>query len=223
MAARMPAAGAPRGARGPSDHRQRRNTSINKVELTFMDRQEQKEWISNHIPHRVRAAIARLRMEDSLLGVSAFINPIPKTEEEKVYWRCATDSIWEGRLAATRWLIEFVGIQRDTNGNPPRPKWRDNDACIDDFEGGRLFDLSSGNARILADVWKGCTQASSHATKTGHPSVCDRTVLPGALKIVLDHLQETIYDKAGMKLRDFVLVLLGHKKASSRPAYPEEL
>jgi hypothetical protein len=30
-------------------------------------------------------------------------------------------------------------------------------------------------------------------------------VLPGALKVILDHLQDTVYDKAGKKLRDYVL------------------
>lgn len=180
---------------------------IHAVELTSMDQQEQNEWISRHIPHRVRAAIARLRMENSLLGVTALINPTPQTEEQEVYWRCATDSIWEGRLAATRWLIEFVGISRGRrNGDPVRPNMVDKDVRIDHFEGGCMIDLSSENARILADLWKGCTLASSHATNAyNHPSVCDRTVLPGALKIILDHLQETIYDKAGMKLRKLVL------------------
>ena len=171
-----------------------------------MDPHEQSEWIATHIPHRVRAAIARINMEDSLLHVWALIDPATRTDKERIYWRCSTDSIWEGRLAATRWLIEFVGIKQDKNGNPVCTGKKKNDVRIDDFDGGALLDRSTADGRFLADVWKGCTQASSHATNAyDHPSVDDRTVLPKALKIVLDHLQGTIYDKASQKIRDCVL------------------
>ena len=171
-----------------------------------MDQHEQSEWMTIHIPHRVRAAAARLNMRNSLLLVEAFIDPALRTDEDRIYWRCATDSIWEGRLAATLWLIEFVGIQRDKNGNAVVPVKRKDDVRIDDFAGGYLLDPSTANGRCLADVWKGCTQASSHATNAyNHPSVDDRTVLPEALKIILDHLQNTIYDRARIKIRDCVL------------------
>ena len=171
-----------------------------------MDQHEQSKWITTHIPHRVRAAVARMDMENSLLRVKAFIDPPRRTDEDKIYWRCSTDSIWEGRLAATRWLIEFVGIQ-DKNGNPAAcTKKRKGDVRIDDFDGGYLLDPSTVSGRCLADVWKGCTQASSHATNAyTHPSVDDRTVLPEALTIILDHLQHTIYDEARKNIRDYVL------------------
>src|SRR5258707_488184 len=81
--------------------------------IELMNAGEQSEWIARHIPHRVRAAIARLPMEHSLLRVKACIDPECLTDRDHIYWRCATDSIWEGRLAATRWLIEFVGIKRN--------------------------------------------------------------------------------------------------------------
>jgi len=144
-------------------------------------------------------------MENSLLGENALVDPSLRTDQDKIYWRCLTDSIWEGRLSATRWLIEFVGIQ-DKNGNPAAcTEKRNGDVRIDAFNGGCLLDPSTANARCLADVWKGCTQASSHATDCTHPSVDDRTVLPQALKIILDHLQNTIYDKACKNIRDCVL------------------
>jgi len=76
-------------------------------------------------------------MENSLLRVKAFIDPAPRTDEDKICRRCSTDSIWEGRLAATRWLIEFVGIRRDKNGNPAAcTKKRKDDVRMDDFDGG---------------------------------------------------------------------------------------
>jgi hypothetical protein len=159
-----------------------------------MDTSEQKKWLETHIPHRVRAAIARLnRLENSVLRVRAFIDPVPKTAEEKVYWRCATDSIWEGRLAATRWLIEFVGIKQGKGGKYP------DDVHIQDFDGGVPL-----NRQTLASVWKGCSQASSHPTSGNHPAV-DEKHLANSLAIVLEHLQNTIYQTAGKTLRDFVL------------------
>ena len=118
-----------------------------------MDHNEQSEWMTRHIPHRVRAAIARLPMKQSLLRVTATIDPVISTDDDKIYWRCSTDSIWEGRLAATRWLIEFVGIQ-DKGGNPvacPKKKGKP-DVRITDFDGGVLLDPSTPDARRLADV-----------------------------------------------------------------------
>lgn len=172
-----------------------------------MDPHEQSEWIARHIPHRVRAAIARLNMEGSLLRVEAIIGPQLRTDEDKIYWRCSTDSIWEGRLAATRWLIEFVGIKQDGEGKPAVCKKNfPKDVRIDDFDGGKLLDHSTREGQLLANVWKGCSQASSHATNAyNHPPVSDRKDLPEALKIILDHLQNTIYQTAGKNIRDYVL------------------
>jgi hypothetical protein len=175
-----------------------------------MHTQDQNEWITTHIPHRVRAAIARLDMKNSLLHVQALVDPHPMTIEGKIYWRCATDSIWEGRLAATRWLIGFVGIKRDDKGNPAvygggRKGVCHSDVRIDDFDGGKLLNHLTKEGRLLADVWKGCTQASSHATNaSNHPPVSEN-VLTEALTIIIDHLQNTIYQKAGKEVRAYVL------------------
>jgi hypothetical protein len=65
---------------------------------------------------------------------------------------------------------------------------------------------STHEGQLLANVWKGCSQASSHATNAySHPSVSDKKELPEALKIILDHLQKTIYQKSGKNIRDYVL------------------
>jgi len=58
-------------------------------------------------------------------------------------------------------------------------------------------------AADLASVWKGCSQASSHATSGAHPDVRE-SGLANALAIVLEHMQNTIYQKAGKNLRDYV-------------------
>ena len=167
---------------------------------------DQADWRTRHIPHRVRAAIARLNMEPSILRVRAFVNPELPTADHRVYWRCSTDSIWEGRLAATRWLIEFVGIYQQ-KGKPARPSKRDVDVQIGDFDPGlsSLFDLSKPEACLLADVWKGCSQACSHAThNSNHPSV-NEAVLSKTLGIIVRHLQDTICVQAGDNIRDYVL------------------
>jgi hypothetical protein len=175
-----------------------------------MDPPEQAQWLTTHIPHRVRAAIARLPMENSILRGTATIDPHCRTEQDHIYWRCATDSIWEGRLAATRWLIEFVGIKQDDAGQAAvcrkSKKFGGKDVRIDDLDGGVLLDHRALEAHLLGSVWKGCSQASSHATNEyKHPPVSNGKELPEALTIIAEHLQNTIYQKAGKNLRDYVL------------------
>ncbi len=171
--------------------------------------QDQLEWRRSHIPHRVRAAIARLDMTKSVLAVVAVIDPMIETKDDKINWRCATDAIWEGRIAATRWLIEFVGI-REKHGNPAGPKAGSKKSCdidISHFSCGPsgLFDLKRPEAKDLAMVWKGCSQATSHATyKSGHPSVNDEQ-LSGALAQILEHLQDRLYQPEGELLCACVL------------------
>jgi hypothetical protein len=41
--------------------------------IDFMHQHEQGEWLTKHIPHRVRDAVARINMENSLLRVKALI------------------------------------------------------------------------------------------------------------------------------------------------------
>jgi hypothetical protein len=102
-------------------------------------------------------------------------------------------------------LIEFIGIQWDSkkqsagvfNKHP-------SDVWIRCFDGGRLLEHTTREGEFLAGIWKGCTQASSHPTDGSHPSVNDK-VLPEAIKIVVDHLQNTIYHEAGTNIRDYVL------------------
>ena len=61
-----------------------------------------------------------------------------------------------------------------------------------------LLDHRALEAQLLGSVWKGCSQASSHATNEyKHPSVSDGKELPEALTIIAEHLQNTIYQKAG--------------------------
>jgi hypothetical protein len=173
-----------------------------------MDVAEQARWLKEHIPHRIRAAAARLPMQNSLLQVTAAIDPHPLTAQGRIFWRFATDSIWEGRLVAMRWLIEFVGVKENSQGpaecqhNSKFP----HDVFIDDIDGGVFLSLKRPEAQLLARVWGGCSQASSHATKdthTHHP--IDEKTLAEALTVILNYLQDGIYARAGLKLQDYVL------------------
>lgn len=53
-----------------------------------MDAPEQAQWLANHIPHRVRAAIARLPMENSILRATATIDPQCRTEQDCLLALC---------------------------------------------------------------------------------------------------------------------------------------
>jgi len=107
-----------------------------------------------------------------------------------------------------RWLIFFVGIM-EKEGKAIETVYTRNatDVWIGRFDGGALLSPHSGNAATLAQVYKGCTQATGHPTEgTNHPDVGEQR-LSAALKIVLDHLQRTIYDSQGRSLTHYTLRL----------------
>ncbi|HEY6344874.1 MAG TPA: hypothetical protein VIY49_25535 [Bryobacteraceae bacterium] len=173
----------------------------------MLNADEQMAWRRAHIPHRVRAAVANLDMKSSILQVHALISAHDR--DDPFSWRCAGDSMWEGRQAATRWLIELIGVKMNKDGKLGRPTrkppWPD--VGLEHFDGGsaNLFDLSNADAGSLAKIWKGCTQASSHPThNSNHPPV-DEQPLSRSLAVVVQHLQDTIYQRAGESLRDYVL------------------
>jgi hypothetical protein len=153
-----------------------------------MDTAAQDEWLVTHIPHRIRAALAGLPLQVELLQALAVADPLA------IQHRSAGNAVWEGRMAAVRWLIEFIGVKEDKNtGKPVLVSPRGVDCSITMIQGGAPFDLSSPDAIILARVWKGCSQASSHAThKSGHPPVGEAQ-LDQAMRIVTAHLDRTIY------------------------------
>ena len=71
---------------------------------------------------------------------------------------------------------------------------------------GNLFDLLNPNARANADVWKGCSQASSHATtSSNHPSVREPDLRKALSTWSCITSEETIYHAAGENIRDYVL------------------
>jgi hypothetical protein len=166
-----------------------------------------KKWLEEDIPHRVRASVARTPLLEELLGRRIPDRPL-ETRDETIARRCETDSIWEGRLAATRWLIDFVGVKVDTGGDPAERKKspkHPHDVRIDDLPNGRIIDAASSEGAALAKVWQGCSQGSSHAThESGHPSV-EVAELNRALRIIVAHLDKTVYRDKPRKILDLAL------------------
>ena len=120
-------------------------------------------------------------------------------------------------MAAIRWLIEFVGI-RESNGQPVRPKPYRTQVSMSLIQGGegQEIDLLSREAAILAKVWKGCSQASGHPTQdTNHPPV-DPKVLDEALRIIVKHLERTIYSGLPRSLATETLTRFYGLKESQR-------
>jgi hypothetical protein len=161
-----------------------------------MDAKEQNDWLQLHIPHRVRAALARLELLSEYLGAPTPGDPdlTQLTRDANIRRRCEMNSVNEGRFAAIRWLIEFIGIK-------PNKK----DVRITDF-GGKDFDAKSPGGQKLLDIWDGISNAGSHATDAyGHSDVSD-TSLCAAMRLIVAHLQATIYEARNLTLIEIALV-----------------
>jgi hypothetical protein len=161
-----------------------------------LPRDRQVRWLAEHIPHRIRATLPGLPMPPPWnLGE---IHVVP---QETTALRCLLNSSWEGRMTALRWLIMFVGIQQDKAGCAVEAKIKvPFDMRIDALDGGILVTPSNSDADKLAKVWRGCSQATSHATDgSGHPPV-DEQHLAEALGIVIRHLESTVYRVARRSL-----------------------
>ena len=162
-----------------------------------------REWLDKHIPHRVRAGLANSNLlKDHLGSVPQFATTTSRKHE--IAWRCISDSFWEGRLAAIRWLIEFLGI-KGTRTLPPQVKVAKKDPdCpddirIDDLPNGSVFPDSDPDAIKLAAFWCGCSKASSHATdNSGHPSL-DNAKRDEVMRLIMRHLDKTIYKDEAVK------------------------
>lgn len=183
-----------------------------------LDVNEQDCWLNQHLPNRVCAAWVRLPglkgewkcTQERQLGPGDFANGDPNE-----VW-CICRAVEHGRKAAMRWLIEFVGIVFDDRSKDPiRPIRRNKDVSIQSFVAkGSGLELEvildranpSPEARILAEVWKGCTQSSVHSTfRTNHPPE-DPAALSKAFRIIVKHLQAKLYEPKGKRLREIVRV-----------------
>jgi hypothetical protein len=170
--------------------------------MKLADEEKQRAWLNQHIPHRLRAGLAQTTALDEMLELQVS-DPIERLRKAQF---CLEMAAWEGRFAATRWLIEFVGVKLDKNGKPARVRdeknrKREHDVDILDLPGGEYFPLGSDEAVLLAEVWKGCSQATSHATDgSEHPSI-SRDRIAKAVLAVVHHLEATVYKQAGRSVQ----------------------
>ena len=170
----------------------------------------EKEWLTLHIPHRLRVAIARLGRDVPLFDTQPW-NPKPSSVEDRIKRRCETDAIYEGRLVATRCLIEFVGIKMDRSGRPCEKCHDDRDLRMCDIRLNpkpKLIGPDDPNADNLAKVWKGCSQACVHAGNGGPQKYrVEEDDLAAALRIIIPHLNEELYKARDLDIREYVWAL----------------
>lgn len=171
------------------------------------DPPKQKVWLEEHIPHRVRASLTWTTHLDQLLATIR----LSQTETAQITGFCAGMAVWEGKHASMRWLIEFIGITANAKtGMPNDPhvvrknrqgkKHTEFDVDITDLPGGEFFDHTTDDAKYLAGIWKGCSQATGHPTDdSNHPAIGKRE-LDKAIRMVIAHLAKTIYAHAGSDL-----------------------
>ena len=161
-------------------------------------------WLVQHVPHRICAALALLPIE----GKWAMPKPPVLPGGDFHVW-CIGRSVDEGRKAAMRWLIEFVGVtlgKKDgKNESAVAPKAYSNGKSVTIREvGGTMFDTNLPDAFKLAKIWQACTQASLHPTMdTKHDPLGEKD-LASALQIVLDHLETALYQRNGRDLGKIV-------------------
>jgi len=154
-----------------------------------LSNKEKEIWLDQHVPHRICAALTWLTMP----GIWAMPQE-PALQKGAFHVWCIGRSVDEGRKAAMRWLIEFIGVTADDNGNPVGTEpHRNNKSVTIAKVGGRVFDTKSKNARTLSTIWKACSQASMHPTMGTTHDPDGPAELAAALQIVIAHLDDALY------------------------------
>lgn len=136
-------------------------------------------------PSLIRAQISQLQAE---------------VTTEHFQLECLLQASWEGRHAAAKWLIEFIGIDGMKEGKALAPSQnkggKEHDFRIDDL-GGRFLDPSSPEAVELAQLRHDINKATSHPTHaSGHTPISDER-LRSAVTVIVKHLIREIYQPAG--------------------------
>lgn len=158
---------------------------------------EIESWLHEHIPYRLVGGIAL-----TPIAQEWDLSDTPLRCTGGFQFVCLNYATLQGQRAAIRWLIEFVGIQRAKSGQPCQSRAateQDQTDCgIWLLPNGKNMLDSHPAAQLLADTWKGCTQAISHPTVgTNHPDV-ELPQITEALRAIIQFLQETIYRESNV-------------------------
>jgi hypothetical protein len=164
--------------------------------------EEQKDWLDHHIPDRFRAAASHLKFLDDLLGTEAPGDPPSASPDHKIRRYCELVSIQQGRLAALRWLLDFVRIDEKTKQR------KENDVTIAHFEGAPS-PLTDQN---LTQIRNACNKACSHPTYGSNPSEISDDKQCEALEVIFNHLKKSIYANVEVDLKSKILSLPGSSK-----------
>ena len=159
-----------------------------------MNGTEQNEWLTEHLPHRLRACLPFLTFQEELMPQAA-----DEKARQNIRGCFLVTAALEGRMVALRWLIEFVGI-RERKGKPARPRLGNTGVSILCIEGGRQIEIPSPEADTLAKVWKACSQASGHPTRDTNHLPLTNAVIEEALRIIVGHLKQSVYSADPDKL-----------------------
>ena len=168
-------------------------------------------WLWQHIPFRVTAGIAGTPICDEWSMEQYSSLPLG------LRFVCLNDATFQGRIAAIRWLIEFVGLQEKADqalGPQPTPSYaarvlasgrQSTDFGVGMLPGGVFLLPTHKDAKLLARTWKGCAQAIGHPTRnTGHPDL-DVETLTAVMRILIAHLDATAYQHAKISVKHAVL------------------
>jgi hypothetical protein len=179
------------------------------------DPEEHKRWLRQHIPNRICAAAAGLEhVAQHFEGKWRFLTTARTVSGDdwavkhpgKVDGKWAMDrSVEEGRKVAVRWLCEFVGVAACKGTVTAKPAKRlDESVHASDLVvcPGETIDITKQpkEAGILAKAWSGCTNGTTHPTIGAPQAAPGDPDIAAALKVILEHLQENLYDKQQPKL-----------------------
>jgi hypothetical protein len=156
---------------------------------------QKKEWRDQHIRSRVWAMFADIEL---LRGRERQL-PKDTLQKERFLHECWIQASWEGRHAATRWLIEFVGVVGLRSGKAiiaSEAQRKEHDFWITDL-GGKFLDQDSDVANQLAKLRHDINKATGHPTGgSAHDQIAVQRIHRAAITIV-EHIQEHVYSPVG--------------------------
>lgn len=165
--------------------------------MNTINEETKRIWRNQHIQTRMLALQANLNVIREMQCQLAADQLV-----ELIQLECVFHAAWEGRHAAARWLIEFVGVKGLKNGKAigvSVTAGQENDFVITDV-GGVGIDLNSADAVTLAQLRRDINKATSHPTyDSGHEHISEAR-LHDAATIIKAHLQKTLYSPEGETL-----------------------
>ena len=152
-------------------------------------------WLNQHIRSRIFAAYAQPRWFRPWAETQS-----PENRELQQSLHFILQASWEGRHAAIRWLIEFVGVINDSEGQPKRSSRKfDDDFRISDLAGTEIA-LKSAEAEKLASLCYDLNKATSHPTHESDHDTITEERLRWAAQFLASYVNEQLYKPRGMTL-----------------------